>query len=455
VTVSALVLEDDRISREAVARLAEREGFEPLAAASLKEARAVLRETRPDVLVLDVELPDGSGLELLEELDDLPDADVVIVSGATSVDEAVYAMREGAVDVLGKPVDSKRLRRILASSRRTARLRGQIGELRGELKSLGRYGRLVGRSPAIEHVYDLVSKVASTDAAVLITGETGTGKEVVAESIHELSRRAERPFLPLNCGAVAPELVESELFGHERGSFTGATRRRKGVFEKADGGTLFLDEITEMSPELQVRLLRVLETQEVGRVGGDRPIAVDVRVVAATNRVPEDAVREGKLREDLLFRLNVFRITVPPLRNRGPDAELLARHFLEELNRAEGTNKEFSERAIRKIRRHSWPGNVRELKNAIERAFIVSPEEIGSRDLTLGPEEGTGAPGDLDVTVGLTIAEAERRLILATLDELDGDKKRAARMLGISLKTLYNRLNAYAEASGPRSDDRS
>jgi len=424
----------------------EQEGFDPLAAGTLKKARSLLQKHRPDVVLLDVELPDGSGLDLLDELEGHPEADVVIVSGAVSVDEAVYAMHEGAVDVLGKPVDTARLRKFLAGARRAARLRREIADLRGELKSLGRFGRLVGKSPAAEHVYDLISKVAPTSATVLVVGETGTGKELVARSLHDLSRRADKTFVPLNCGAIAPNLIESELFGHERGSFTGATRSRKGVFQKADGGTLFLDEITEMSPELQVRLLRVLETQEIVRVGGEQPITVDVRLVAATNRVPEEAVEEGKLREDLLFRLDVFRIEVPPLRSRGSDAELLARHFLEELNRKEGKAKELGERALRKIRAHDWPGNVREVKNAIERAFIVGDDEIGPQHLSLGPaSDAPRAGGDLDIGVGMSIADAERRLILATLTELEGDKKRAAEMLGISLKTLYNRLNAYAD----------
>jgi DNA-binding NtrC family response regulator len=443
----ALVLEDDKASLQGLAGMVERDGFKALSAGTLKEAREFLRKGPVDVIVLDVELPDGSGLDLLRELADHPDADVVIVSGTATLDEAVHAMHEGAVDVLGKPIDSKKLRKILAEARRKAALRREIGELRGELKSLGRFGRLVGKSAALRGVYDLIASVAPTTATVLITGETGTGKELVAASVHELSRRAKAPFVPLNCGAVAPTLIESELFGHEKGSFTGATKSRKGVFERADGGTLFLDEVTEMSAELQVRLLRVLETHEITRIGGDETIPVDVRVIAATNRDPQGAIREGELREDLFFRLNVFQIPVPPLRQRGSDTVLLAHHFLEELNREAETAKELTEGSLRKIRSYDWPGNVRELRNAVERAFIVATDVIEPRHFRLGSEgNGETESDDLEIIVGMSIAEAERRLILATLDEVGGNRKSAAGMLGISLKTLYNRLSEYTDA---------
>jgi len=286
-----------------------------------------------------------------------------------------------------------------------------------------------------------------------VIGESGTGKELVAETVHALSRRADRPLLAVNCGAVAPNLIESELFGHEKGSFTGADRRKAGYFERARGGTLFLDEITEMPAELQVKLLRVLETRRFLRVGGTEPIESDVRIVAATNRDPAEAVEAGDLREDLYYRLNVFPITLPPLRERGEDIELLAQHFLDELNEQEGTQKRWSQTALEAIRARPWPGNVRELRNAVHRAFILADTEIGEDVLTaLDPvaEGGDTRRGDaLEVPVGTEIAAVEKRLILATLEHLDGDKKKAAEMLGISLKTLYNRLNVYrAEDEG-------
>jgi DNA-binding NtrC family response regulator len=265
----------------------------------------------------------------------------------------------------------------------------------------------------------------------------------VAETLHALSRRRKGPFLPLNCGAISPNLIESELFGHERGSFTGAERTHKGYFERAAGGTIFLDEITEMPFELQVKLLRVLETAAVIRIGGERPLPVDVRVIAATNRPPEEALAQGKLREDLLYRLKVFPLHLPPLRERGDDVELLSEHFLELLNTAEGVAKVFSRAALQRLRAHGWPGNVRELKNLIHHAFILADDEIGVDCLPGIGGEDLQSGTSLHVRVGISLSEADRRLILATLNECGGDKRRAATVLGISLKTLYNRLKVY------------
>jgi len=289
----------------------------------------------------------------------------------------------------------------------------------------------------------MVERVAPTDSTVLVVGETGTGKDLVAETVHQLSRRAKRPFLPINCGAVAPSLIESELFGHERGSFTGADRMRKGIFERANGGTLFLDEITEMPLELQVKLLRVLESGTVQRIGGETLHPADVRLVAATNRDPKKAVSEGKLREDLLYRLLVFPIELPPLRERGDDIDLLAHHFLRELNRQTEGRKRISDAALERLRLHPWPGNVRELKHVIERAFIMATEVIDVENLPSESALPATTQSNLGIEVGMSVPEAERRLILATLERTAGDKKRAAEVLGISLKTLYNRLNAY------------
>ncbi len=301
----------------------------------------------------------------------------------------------------------------------------------------------------MQRVYDLIGKVAPTDATVLVVGESGTGKELVAETIHELSRRKRGPFLAINCGAVSPTLIESELFGHERGSFTGATQRHRGHFERASGGTLFLDEITEMPIELQVKLLRVLETGMVMRIGGDEPLPTDVRVVAATNRSPQQAVADGRLREDLYYRLNVFPISLPPLREREGDVTLLAQHFLATLNEAEGTRKRLGAATLERLERSDWPGNVRELKNAVQRAFIMAEGEINAGCLPddLGvPVVAATVPVDgasPALAVGTSLGEAERQLIEATLEHYKGDKKKTAEVLGISLKTLYNRLNQY------------
>jgi two-component system, NtrC family, response regulator AtoC len=440
----ALVVDDDTNFVLGLAEIVGREGFTTKTANSIKEARAELAKSLPDVLLVDLKLPDGSGIDLLNELEGGA-AEVVFITGQASVDTAVEAMRRGATDYLVKPVDFARVKMVLANITRTRELKEQIGNLRGELRKLGRFGPLIGASVAMQKVYDLITKVAQTEATVLITGETGTGKELVAATVHELSRRHREPFLPINCGAVSVNLIESELFGHERGSFTGADRMHKGYFERCNRGTLFLDEITETPPELQVKLLRSLETSKIMRIGGTDSIPVDVRVIAATNRRPEEAVAKGKLREDLLYRLNVFPIHLPALRDRRDDIELLAEHFLNHLNREQGTSKTFTKTAIQRLRGHSWPGNVRELKNLIHRAFILAEEQIGPENLPLGVEDTSGA--SLDVKVGTSLDEAERRLILATLEDCAGDKKKTADILGISLKTLYNRLNEYKSAS--------
>ena len=443
----ALLVDDDPSVLSSLAELVEREGFRTSVAPTLEAARAAIAAHAPDVVLTDLVLPDGNGIDLFQDLNGA--TQVVLITGHASVDTAVEALRMGASDYLTKPVDIPRLKSVLANILRTRQLKEEIGTLRTELRKLGRFGQLIGASPAMQRVYDLIGRVAPTDATVLLTGESGTGKEVVAQTIHALSKRAKEPFWPLNCGAVSPNLIESELFGHERGSFTGADRLHRGYFERSNGGTLFLDEVTEMPLELQVKLLRVLETGTVTRLGGEQAVAVNVRVIAATNRPLEDAVSEGKLRTDLLYRLKVFPVQLPPLRERGDDVELLATHFLSLLNQAEGTSKTFAHAALQRLQRHSWPGNVRELKNLIHQAFILADSEI--RADCLPPEVGgapTAAGPSLQLTVGTSLADADRRLILATLEEFHGDKKKAAEVLGISIKTLYNRLAEYREADG-------
>jgi DNA-binding NtrC family response regulator len=307
---------------------------------------------------------------------------------------------------------------------------------------------MVGRSNAIKAVRELVEKVAPTDATVLITGESGSGKELVAQAIHARSLRGAGPFLGINCGALPPTLLESELFGFERGSFTGASRTHAGLVERASGGTLFLDEVTEMSADMQTRLLRFLETQRFYRVGGSQELRTDVRVVAATNRSPVQAVRDGSMREDLLYRLAVFPISLAPLRERGDDVVLLAEHFLDDLNARNDTAKTFAGSALHTLRDYHWPGNVRELKNAIERAFIMCAQELDLQPMHIhAPSTDRAARADSDggiqVPIGSSLAQAERWLIEATLAHWAGNKNRAARTLGCSLKTLYNKLAAY------------
>ena len=313
--------------------------------------------------------------------------------------------------------------------------------------ALGRFGRLYGSSTVMQDVYRMIEKVAPTEATVFITGESGCGKELVARTIHERSPRARGAFVAINCGAIPQNLIEAELFGHERGAFTGANRQHRGCFDRAEGGTLFLDEITEMPLEMQVRLLRVLETGRFVRVGGDGEIRTNVRVLAATNRDALDAVRDGRLREDLMYRLAVFPIVLPPLRERDGDTELLAEHFLQNLNVEGGMSKRFSRAALTTIRAYHWPGNVRELKNAVHRAFIMAEEFV---ELDLSGLACPAVEGEcLRMPVGTSLAEMERQAIFATLDHCRGNKRRAAEMLGVSLKTLYNRLTAY-QADGAR-----
>jgi DNA-binding NtrC family response regulator len=450
--LTALVVEDDDDFRESLATLVEREDFAVVQASTFQDAIERLIGKSPDVALIDLVLPDGDGLELMHDERVPPTCEFVVITGNASVESAVKALREGAIDYLTKPIDRARLKTILANVARTRRLKQEVESLRDELREMGRFGPLVGRSEAMQPVYDLLSRVAPTRASVLLTGESGTGKELAAETIHRLSRRSDAPFLAVNCGAITQTLIDSELFGHEKGSFTGADKSRQGYFEHAQGGSLFLDEITEMPLESQVKLLRVLETSKLMRVGGSQALDVDVRVIAATNRDPLQAIQDGKLREDLYYRLNVFPIGLPPLRERGQDVEMLADHFLEAHNARERTRKRLSSEASKRLHEYAWPGNVRELKNAIERAAILADEAIGPELL---PEPGAAAPVNsapgsgavLQIRVGSSLEDLERRVILATLNELGGDKKRAADLLGISLKTLYNRLNLY-EAAG-------
>jgi len=442
VTPRALIVDDDPGFLLGLAEVVKREGFAIASAGSLKQAREEIAANPPDILFVDLQLPDGSGLDLLDGFDAAAAPEVVLITGNASVETAVDALRRGAADYLTKPVDIARVKMALATLARTLQMKGEIGALRTELRRLGRFGQLIGASPAMQKVYDVIGRVAKTDAGIVITGETGTGKEVVARTIHDLSRRGKATFLPMNCGALPANLIESELFGHERGSFTGADRLHRGYFERAQGGTLFLDEIAEMPVELQVRLLRVLETSAVTRVGGSDSFQVDVRIIAASNHRIEEAVAAGKLREDLLYRLNVFHIRLPPLRERGDDLELLAEEFLRELNAAERTAKRFTRACLDRLCQHHWPGNVRELKNVIQRAFILAEEDVGIDSLSLEVTEEVPA-SSLMIRVGTPMAEMERRLILATLEHFEGDKRKVAEVLRISVKTLYNRLREY------------
>jgi DNA-binding NtrC family response regulator len=449
-----LIVDDDFNSRAALEMLVRREGFEAVSAGDLAEAEALAQRRQFAAVLVDYYLPDGAGLELIARMPD-PKPEFVLVTGRSAVEVAVEALRAGVLDYLEKPVDPARLKSVLEGIVRTHGFREEIRSLRGELRELGRFGTMIGSSPAMQAVYDLLAKVAPTDATVLITGESGTGKELVAETVHRLSRRAHRPFVAVNCGAVSANLIESELFGHERGSFTGAEKQRRGVFERAHTGTLFLDEVSEMPVELQVKLLRVLETRSFTRVGGEKPVEVDVRLVAASNRDLDAAVGDGRFRADLLYRLRVVPVVLPPLRDRGGDVEALADSFLEEFAREQGGVKTFSKAALDRITAYHWPGNVRELRNAVQQAAILAAETVAPEHLPEPVRAGTaaavvvaGGTTGLTFELPISLAEAQRRLVLATLERLDGDKAKAAEILGISLKTLYSRLREYSAQSG-------
>jgi len=439
-----LVVDDDPGFTPAVAEVLERLGCEVEVARSLREARERLAEVHPDALLVDLLLPDGEGLELVAEVG--REVRVIVITGHPSVERAVDSLRARVDDFLIKPLDLGRLKQAVGPLLEASEARRGTGAHRQRRTEEDAFGPLVGRSPAMQAVYEAIDKVAPTEATVFIIGESGTGKELAAQAIHERSARREHPFLAVNCGAVPAELIGSELFGHERGSFTGASRRHRGFFERARGGTLLLDEVTEMPLELQVNLLRVLEQGSFRRIGGDRDLESDARVVAATNRDPQAAVGGGRLREDLYFRLMVFPLELPPLRARAGDVELLARYFLDLLNEQQDSDKRLSPEALAVLERHHWPGNVRELRNVVQRAFILADVTIDAAaiEAAITPGQDLAGAGPR-ISVGTTVHDAERELILQTLDHYQGNKRAAAEALGISLKTLYNKLKEYGQ----------
>jgi len=381
--VKVLIVEDDLATRKGLEESIKDFGFEPRSVGTSKEAARVLEEFDPRILIVDIHLPDGDGIEVLRlarEKD--PDREGVVITGQGSIDNAIEALRVGAFDYLLKPLRPAQLEVVFNRLADRRRLETEVETLRAELQETGRLGDLVGRSELMIGIFEIIRRVARSNAPVLITGASGSGKEVAARTIHRLSRRAGKPFVAFNCGAISPTLIESELFGHERGSFTGADKRRVGYFEEAMGGTLFLDEITEMGAELQVKLLRVLEDRTLRRVGGSAELKVDVRLISATNRDPDEAMAEKKLREDLYYRLNVFPIALPPLTERRDDIPLLAEHFrklIEEQEKAGVTG--WDPGAFELLNSYDWPGNVRELRNIVHRAYVMTEGKIIRTDV--------------------------------------------------------------------------
>jgi DNA-binding NtrC family response regulator len=470
--VRVLIVEDDPAQRTGLTQLVTGWGFEASNAPDGAAALAQIAATPPDVIVSDLIMPNMGGLDLLRAIRQQGlEITTILLTAQATVDTAIEAIRLGAYDYVSKPIDPQRLRILLDQVVERLARQQEVAVLRRQLRDHGRFGTLIGASRPMREVYQLLEQAAPTAASVLITGESGTGKELAAQTIHQLSPRASRPFVPINCAAIPEALLESELFGHEKGAFTGAVARRQGSFELADRGTLFLDEIAEMNPALQAKLLRVVQERVVRPVGGDRDRPIDIRIVAATNIEPMEAVKQNKLREDLFYRLNVFAVHLPPLRDRLDDLPLLVHAFITQFAKEQQkTVLDVDEAAMQVLRAHHWPGNVRELRNVIERATIITRgQTIGVADLAglktarevlaagagvqgsgfrvQGSVQGSEVQG-AGLYPGLTVDEAERQLIQITLAHTGGNKTKAAVMLGISLKTLHNKLTRETQKAG-------
>jgi len=438
-----LVVDDDAPTREALESGLKKMGHELHTAGTGVAALDEVRRHAVDLAIIDLKLPDMEGTELFGALRILrPEAIAIMISGLATVDEAVSALKRGIYDFITKDFRMHELRKVVTKALETQKLLVENQRLREALQDRGPAGRLIGRGPALLKVLHLVGQVAPMKSTVLLSGESGVGKELVAEAIHYQSPRRSKPLVKLNCGALPEGLIESELFGHEKGAFTGAIQQRKGRFELADGGTIFLDEISEMPPATQVKLLRVLQEGEFDRVGGGQPLKVDVRVIAATNVDLEAAVASGRFRKDLFYRLNVIHMPIPALRERKEDISLLALHFLDKFclmnNRLP---MGFSAEAMAALKNYAWPGNVRELQNVVERAVaLCEGNMVGLADLPDDIRKHSPADDQIILPVGSSMEEIERQAIIQTLKKTGGDKELTARLLGIGLATLYRRL---------------
>lgn len=445
-----LIVEDEDNARRGYEQLLQRWGYDVVGVGSAEEALARFSNFQPDTLIADVELPGMNGLDLLQQLgEDLRHVPAIIITGKGSEERAVAAIEAGAFWYIEKPLKGPVLRALLDRALSKARDAQNLAVLQKQLRDAGRLGELVGASKAMQEVMRVIEMAGPSSASVLITGETGSGKEIVARTIHKLSPRAGAPFVAINCSAIPETLMESEIFGHERGAFTGAAERRIGCFELADGGTLLLDEIGEMPAPTQAKLLRVLEDRKVRRLGSKTETPVDVRVLAATNKDPEQAVSSGQLRQDLYFRLNVFHIHLPPLREHKDDIPLLTEHILRDINTKHGKSvRGIGAEVMDIFMSHTWPGNIRELRNVLERAAIMSEKDLITRSSLPGEfgKLSSKSPSDLSgirFPVGTTVDAMERELILQTLQATGNNKTRAAELLGVSLKTLHNKLKEY------------
>jgi DNA-binding NtrC family response regulator len=442
-----LIVDDEPAIREVLEMILQEWGYDVRLASDGAEAKEMVETYDPDVVISDVVMPQLSGLDLLRCLKaGNPNRPVILVTAHASIDLAVESMKQGAQDFITKPMDYPKLRAILKAAESDIEMRQTSRKLTSQLERGSGFGEFIGSSKAMKEVYDLIKSLSTTDASALITGESGTGKELAAKTIHRLSRRADGPFIAVNSAAIPETLIESEVFGYEKGAFTGAVGVRQGCFELANGGTLFLDEIGEMPISLQPKLLRVLEDGKVRRLGGKQEVAFDVRVIAATNQEPRNAIADGKLREDLYYRLTVFTIVLPPLRDRKEDIPLLAQHFIGEFNKKHNAQVEaLRDDAMDMLMAYSWPGNVREFRNVMERALILAKGEW-IETFHLPPYlrgNGTEISTKIVLPVGITAAEAERELILKTLERTGHNKAEAARQLGLDVKTIRNKLKAY------------
>jgi DNA-binding NtrC family response regulator len=443
-----LVVDDDPGIRASLSVLLQSWSFEALQAGDAAEAEKIVQRHEPDIVITDLVMPETSGLELLKKLKaGDPHRPVLLITAQGSIDIAVEAMKQGARDFLTKPLtDLPKLKALLDDAERELEMRRKAKRLSARMDEEPDLGGFIGNSRAIRDVFQMIESVAQRDVPVMLTGESGTGKEVAARTIHRMSRRENKPFVAINAAAIPESLIESELFGHERGAFTGAIATRQGVFEQANGGTLLIDEVAEMPMALQPKLLRVLADGRVRRLGGAYEFEFDVRVLAATNRDPLKAIEEGKLREDLYYRLNVVPLLLPPLRSRPDDIALLAQHFVNEFNTKHRLQIEgVTDEAMSMLTSYPWPGNVRELRNIIERSVVLAKAEwIDARDLPPYVRDPSLRPEKLVFSVGeTTVADAERELILKTLEKASGNKAEAARQLGVDVKTIYNKLKSY------------
>jgi DNA-binding NtrC family response regulator len=455
-----LIVEDEENERTGLAELVSAWGYRAETASDGAEGYEKITNWLPSIVVTDLKMPRMGGLQLLEKIaSDSQTIAVIVVTAQGTIDSAVQAMRMGAYDYITKPIDTNRLRTILQNASALLGTRVELEVTRRKLRDTGSLGSLVGPSKKMQEIFRLIEMVAPSTASVLITGASGTGKELVARNIHELSPRRSKPFVAINCAAIPETLIESEIFGHEKGAFTGALERRTGCFELAEGGTLLLDEIGEMPIATQAKLLRVLEDRKLRRLGSKVETTIDVRVLAATNKVPEEAVARGELRNDLYYRLNVFNIHMPPLKEHKEDIPELVRTLLADMNTKHGRKvATISEAVFNLFRNHSWPGNVREMRNTLERAVIVCDSAvIETKHLPPGFGQVTIRPSADDADsirlgVGTTVGEAEKLLILKTLESTSNNKTRAAEILAISLKTLHNKLKEYGSAAAEATD---